>query len=379
MRITCDAEHVPIPLRILRNQEMNSQKFHHLPHITKILHKSIGKMPLHTLHHCRFDGDDSSKLATLSGQFQHGDPRAQAARQVLTPSAHDWLSCISFVSDAACASLSSFWHLELCDLGIARTVAPEPLAATAAGEVGGDGRFTDYVVTRPYRAPELLMGAQAYGPAVDAWSAGCILAELLAAQAPADAAALARNTTAGRQRVPLFPGEDHRDMMRRIVALLGHPSPAVLARLTAWEPAAAAFVDRLPYPACDLASRAEPLPFDPAAVAPYCRLPPPPAPANTAPATEGVEWGAVLPWASEEAVDLLGRLLVYDPARRLSAADAMRHPYFHRAAAAAGAPAGACERETDLALRRACARSRASWDFFWAKRRRLHRGPPPPR
>ena len=48
-------------------------------------------------------------------------------------------------------------------------------------------QYTTGVVTRFYRPPEVLFGARHYGPAVDVWSAGCILGELLI-------------------RVPLFPG-----------------------------------------------------------------------------------------------------------------------------------------------------------------------------
>lgn len=39
--------------------------------------------------------------------------------------------------------------------------------------------MTDYVATRWYRAPELLLGSEYYTPSVDVWSVGCILAELL--------------------------------------------------------------------------------------------------------------------------------------------------------------------------------------------------------
>ena len=50
-----------------------------------------------------------------------------------------------------------------------------------------NAKYTTGVVTRRYRPPEILFGAKQYGPSIDIWSAGCILAELLL-------------------RVPLFPG-----------------------------------------------------------------------------------------------------------------------------------------------------------------------------
>jgi serine/threonine protein kinase len=39
--------------------------------------------------------------------------------------------------------------------------------------------FTDYVATRWYRAPELLVGDTQYGPKVDVWALGCVFAELI--------------------------------------------------------------------------------------------------------------------------------------------------------------------------------------------------------
>ena len=51
---------------------------------------------------------------------------------------------------------------------------------SSAGGPGGAGAgLTSYVVTRWYRAPELLVGAPAYDAAIDVWSVGCVLAELL--------------------------------------------------------------------------------------------------------------------------------------------------------------------------------------------------------
>lgn len=56
--------------------------------------------------------------------------------------------------------------LKLCDFGFARNMSPgEP--------------YTDYVATRWYRAPELLVGDTQYGPPVDVWAVGCVFAELI--------------------------------------------------------------------------------------------------------------------------------------------------------------------------------------------------------
>ncbi|XP_066925419.1 cyclin-dependent kinase-like 4 [Clytia hemisphaerica] len=61
--------------------------------------------------------------------------------------------------------------VKLCDFGFARLLT------------GPTDEYTDYVATRWYRAPELLVGDTQYGPAVDVWAIGCVFAELLSGQA----------------------------------------------------------------------------------------------------------------------------------------------------------------------------------------------------
>ena len=60
------------------------------------------------------------------------------------------------------------WCIQICDFGLARVVEPDD-----------DVSMTREVVTQYYRAPEILMGARHYTMAVDMWSVGCVLAELL--------------------------------------------------------------------------------------------------------------------------------------------------------------------------------------------------------
>jgi cyclin-dependent kinase-like len=64
--------------------------------------------------------------------------------------------------------LSKNGVLKICDFGFARLIGNSP-----------DHKFTDYVSTRWYRAPELLVGDANYGKAVDVWAIGCIFVELL--------------------------------------------------------------------------------------------------------------------------------------------------------------------------------------------------------
>ncbi|XP_050923097.1 cyclin-dependent kinase-like 1 [Lates calcarifer] len=83
--------------------------------------------------------------------------------------------------------------VKLCDFGFARTVA-----SPAEG-----GVYTDYVATRWYRAPELLVGDIKYGKPVDVWAIGCLSLEMLTGQ-------------------PLFPGDSDLDQIYHIVRCFGN-------------------------------------------------------------------------------------------------------------------------------------------------------------
>ena len=83
--------------------------------------------------------------------------------------------------------------MKICDFGLARNVEDEQA-----------GILTEYVVTRWYRAPEIMLVCQEYTKAIDVWSVGCIFAELLAREA-------------------LFPGEDYIAQLRLICDKLGRP------------------------------------------------------------------------------------------------------------------------------------------------------------
>jgi len=84
--------------------------------------------------------------------------------------------------------------IKLCDFGFARTLA-------APGEI-----YTDYVATRWYRAPELLVGDTKYGRYVDIWAIGCLSGEML-------------------QGDPLFPGKSDLDQLSRILRCCGNLCP----------------------------------------------------------------------------------------------------------------------------------------------------------
>lgn len=68
-----------------------------------------------------------------------------------------------------------------------------------------DPVLTDYIATRWYRPPEILLGAPKYDAAIDMWGFGCILAEMYISK-------------------PLFPGSSTLNQLQRILELLGTPS-----------------------------------------------------------------------------------------------------------------------------------------------------------
>jgi cell division cycle 2-like protein len=178
-------------------------------------------------------------------------------------------------------------ELKICDFGLAR-VYGEPL-----------GAYTPTVVTLWYRAPELLLGVRRYGPAIDVWSLGCIMAELLASE-------------------PLFTGKTEIDQLSKMFATLGAPSDAV-------------------WPGCKELPGARKVTFP---NQPYNhlrrRFPGPPSDESqtfVAIGPDGRERRAddtrhTPAPLSDAGFDLLNRMLAYDPAKRITAEDASKHPFF---------------------------------------------------
>lgn len=155
--------------------------------------------------------------------------------------------------------LNSNCDLKICDFGLARAVEDEM------------GDITEYVVTRWYRAPEIMLVCQEYTKAIDVWSVGCIFAELLA-------------------RAPLFPGEDYIAQLRLICNKLGRPEDEDLDFITSER--AKRFIVSLPQQA--------PKPL-----------------------------ASIFPEHSEEteALDLLQKMLEFHPDRRISIEKALEHPF----------------------------------------------------
>lgn len=137
--------------------------------------------------------------------------------------------------------------------------------------------MTEYVVTRWYRAPEIVLMSDTYSKAVDMWSAGCIFAELLG-------------------RKPLFPGSDHVQQLTCILEVLGTPCESQMSHVPE---RARRYIAALS----------------------HC---------------EGKPFEDLYPDANEKALSLLSKMLSWDPADRCTVEEALSHPYlaaFHNPAA----------------------------------------------
>lgn len=152
-------------------------------------------------------------------------------------------------------------ELKICDFGLARGYSSDPARDA--------GYLTEYVATRWYRAPEIMLSFRSYTKAIDVWSVGCILAELLGGK-------------------PFFKGHDYVNQLYRILNFLGTPSEETLSRIGSQR--AQEYVRSLPF--------MPKIPFQQA-----------------------------FPDASPEALDLLERMLTFDPADRITVSEALEHPY----------------------------------------------------
>ncbi|KAK9457453.1 kinase-like domain-containing protein [Dipodascopsis uninucleata] len=152
-------------------------------------------------------------------------------------------------------------ELKICDFGLARGFSVDP-AENA-------GFLTEYVATRWYRAPEIMLSFQSYSTAIDVWSVGCILAELLGGK-------------------PFFKGNDYVDQLYKILHYLGTPKEETLRRISSNR--AQEYVRSMPY-------------------------------------MPKVPFSKLFPNANPEALDLLEKMLAFDPAERITVQEALEHPY----------------------------------------------------
>ena len=169
--------------------------------------------------------------------------------------------------DIKCANLlvNNQGDLKLGDFGLARNISGNP----------GD-TYTNRVITLWYRPPELLLGANQYSYEVDMWSVGCIIGEILARQ-------------------PMFPESDEPKMLQKIYSVCG------VFTQENWPEAYS-----LPH------------------IEKY-------GPRERTPRTLSTKYGdsTLFPNFDELAIDLIDKLLQFNPKNRLTATQALEHPYFH--------------------------------------------------
>eukprot|EP00735_Rhodelphis_limneticus_P015118 TRINITY_DN9278_c0_g1::TRINITY_DN9278_c0_g1_i1::g.13289::m.13289 TRINITY_DN9278_c0_g1::TRINITY_DN9278_c0_g1_i1::g.13289 ORF type:complete len:471 (+),score=49.41,sp/P42525/ERK1_DICDI/60.68/3e-153,Pkinase/PF00069.20/1.4e-75,Pkinase_Tyr/PF07714.12/1.3e-34,Kdo/PF06293.9/7.8e-07,Kinase-like/PF14531.1/1.5e+02,Kinase-like/PF14531.1/0.048 TRINITY_DN9278_c0_g1_i1:124-1413(+) len=152
--------------------------------------------------------------------------------------------------------------LKICDFGLARGFE---------GHSSDDYNppLTEYVATRWYRAPEIMLSRREYTKSVDIWSVGCIFAELLGRRA-------------------LFPGREYIHQLNLITDVLGTPSERDMQFIG--DESARDYLKSLPFK--------PKIPFE-----------------------------TLFPNASKEAIDLLEGMLKFNPHERLTVEEALRHPY----------------------------------------------------
>ncbi|EAX96369.1 CMGC family protein kinase [Trichomonas vaginalis G3] len=153
--------------------------------------------------------------------------------------------------------------LKITDFGLARV-----------SELNDDSDFlSEYVATRYYRPPEVLLNYNTYGPALDVWSVGCILAEMIL-------------------RRPLLPGKNTLDQIALIVNLIGSPSEQDLEECPAQN--AKKYVQSLGE-------------------------------------KKKVAWKTIFRGKLyiDEELDLLDRMLTWDPRKRITVDEALEHPFLN--------------------------------------------------
>ena len=157
--------------------------------------------------------------------------------------------------------VNSNCDLKICDFGLARPNVPELRVKST--------QMTDYVATRWYRAPEVLLAYKKYSAAMDMWSVGCIFSELLL-------------------RKPLLPGTDANQQIDLIFTLLGTPTDEE--------------INSIP----NLKSREKVLKM---------------------PKKQPKSFEMIFRDCNPQAIDLVKNLLLFNPDKRFTVEQALSHPY----------------------------------------------------
>ncbi|VEV56838.1 mitogen-activated protein kinase 1, putative [Plasmodium vinckei vinckei] len=160
--------------------------------------------------------------------------------------------------------LNSECHLKICDFGLARSISTEVNENKIPV-------LTDYVATRWYRAPDILLGSTNYTEGVDMWSLGCIMAELLLGK-------------------PLFRGNSTMNQLEKIIEIVGKPNKQDIEDI------------KSPYAETIISSFADT-------------------------GKKKKKFSEIFHKASQDSIDLLEQLLQFNPTKRITAEMALKHKY----------------------------------------------------
>lgn len=173
--------------------------------------------------------------------------------------------------------LNSDCLMKVADFGLARSIL------SLDKEQASKPVLTDYIATRWYRAPEILLGSTKYTKGVDMWSVGCILGELSLEK-------------------PIFPGNSTMNQLERIIAVVGRPSQSDIAATNSQ------FAETMLESLGRIVTKS---------------------------------FQDLCPKATEPAIDLMIKLMKFNPNDRITAEEALNHPYvasFHNAKDEPSAP-----------------------------------------
>ncbi|XP_070014465.1 cyclin-dependent kinase F-4-like [Nicotiana sylvestris] len=179
--------------------------------------------------------------------------------------------CFQIFQGLACMHQQGYFHRDLKpeNLLVSKDTIIKIADFGLAREINSHAPYTEYVSTRWYRAPEVILRSPIYGPAVDMWAMGAIMAELLTLR-------------------PLFPGLSEADEIYKICCVIGTPSKNEWAH---GHELACAINYQFPQLA-------------------------------------GVHLSLLLPSVSEDAVNLIASLCSWDPFKRPTAVQVLQHRFF---------------------------------------------------